>query len=260
MRQRELSKRITGLEDFKLTVASLRRQGARQVQARVHLRTFDVTARVRRLRPQQRRAYLAARVNLWIRALRRRHPGLSLETRNHRFSPDKVRRWSDLPSLLKFRGPAHEVLSLAAELGVSAVRVMRVAGLRSHSPSESPLGWYCVRGLVVIRVENQSSGMQGTEDRFVLARGSSCEDAKRRLRRLWREYANPYLNTDGQMVSWQLEKVTDVYTLNEAELDASGTEVYSKLGNRRMRPECVWHPQRVGQIKKRPQAGKGSPK
>jgi len=82
--------------------------------------------------------------------------------------------------------------------------------------------------------------MQTTEDRFILVRASSAEDAKKRLKRQWRDYANPYLNSKGQMVSWSLEKVTDVYDIGETEINPTGTEVYSKLGKRRMRPEYVW--------------------
>jgi hypothetical protein len=84
--------------------------------------------------------------------------------------------------------------------------------------------------------------MQMTEDRFVLVRASSPEDAKKRLKRQWREHAAPYLNSEGQMVSWSLGKVVDVYEICETEVDPAGTEVYSKLGERRMRPEYVWRP------------------
>ena len=84
--------------------------------------------------------------------------------------------------------------------------------------------------------------MQNTEDRFVLVRAYSFQDAKRRLRQHWREYAAPYLNSEGQMVSWSFDKVTDVYQTGETKIDPAGTEVYSKLGKRRMRPEYVWHP------------------
>jgi hypothetical protein len=84
--------------------------------------------------------------------------------------------------------------------------------------------------------------MQMTEDRFLLVRASSSEDAKKRLRQLWKEYAAPYLNIEGQMVSWSLDKVIDVYETGETEIDPAGTEVYSKLGQRRMRREYVWRP------------------
>jgi hypothetical protein len=38
----------------------------------------------------------------------------------------------------------------------------------------------------------------------------------------------------GQMVSWQLDHVGDVYQTSESEIDLTGTEVYSKLNRRRM--------------------------
>lgn len=84
--------------------------------------------------------------------------------------------------------------------------------------------------------------MQNTEDRFVLVRASSFEEAKKRLRREWRKYATPYLNSNGEMVSWALDKVIDVYDTAAIEINPAGTEVYSKLGHRRMRPGYVWRP------------------
>ena len=92
--------------------------------------------------------------------------------------------------------------------------------------------------------------MQHTEDRFVLVRASSFQDAKRRLRQQWRDYATPYLNSEGQMVSWSLEKVIDVYETGETQIDPAGTEVYSKLGKRRMRPEFVWRPEHKPMVSK----------
>ena len=39
-----------------------------------------------------------------------------------------------------------------------------------------------------------------------------------------------------------LDKVIDVYDTGETETYPAGTEVYSKLGHRRMRPEYVLRP------------------
>lgn len=118
----------------------------------------------------------------------------------------------------------------------------KIAGFRRRSLPKAPLKWYCVRALVIICVERQESGNQLTEDRFVLVRASSFEDAKKRLRSQWREYATPSLNSHGYMVSWQLDKIIDVYATSETEIDSAGFEVYSKLGQRRMRPKYVWRP------------------
>lgn len=147
------------------------------------------------------------------------------------------------PHSLLFHGSAREILALTGAAGVQSIYVTKVGGRRLRRAKPEPrLGWYCVRALVVIRIEGETSGPQGTEDRFVLVRALSPEDANRRLRRQWREYARPYLNSDGRMVSWQFDHIVDVYFIYEKDIDPSGTEVYSKLGHRRMRPQYVWRP------------------
>ena len=185
---------------------------------------------------------MAARADRWANGLRRRHPGLTLEKGNSQSSASGPRRPYEFPRSLSFRGTASELLAIAGSAGVRSVQVVNVAGYHRRRSRNAKLEWYCVRALVVIRVEHERSGLQNTEDRFVLVRASSFEDAKKRLRNEWREYAAPYLNSDGRMVSWSLEKVMNVYRTGEASIDPAGTEVYSKPGARRMRPEYVWCP------------------
>jgi hypothetical protein len=234
--------RVYGLGRFGLGETFLRRLGDRKVLADVHLRTFDVTTAVQRLRPAKRFGYISVRVAQWIRRIYRRYPKISFRAKAG-YSPDRrVRRWSQLPSRLMVRATAREVVSLAKATGVSAVYVTGVAGRRRRRSPKSSLGWYCVRAFVVIRIERAKSGLQSTEDRFILVRAASIEDAKRRLTRQWREYASAYLNPNGQIVSWSVEKVVDVYDTGATEIDPDGTEIYSKLGHRRMRPEYVWRP------------------
>lgn len=232
---------VTGLQNFKLTQASFRRLGNRTVLAYVYLRTYDVTPAIQKLRAAKRFAYMAARVDQWIEKLYRRYPKLSFELKGRKSASSRVRQWSQLPITLMVKATAHDVLSLAAQTGVSSVHVHRVDGMRCEPP-KAQLTWYCVRASVAIRVERATSGLQTTEDRFMLVRAASVEHAKKRLTRQWREYAAPYLNSNGQMVSWSLEKVIDVYDTAETEIDPRGTEVYSKLGRRRLRPEYVWNP------------------
>jgi hypothetical protein len=232
---------VTGLENFKLTEASFRRLSTAKTWADVSLRTYDLTPAVRKLLPAQRHDYLITRVNRWIASLRQNFPKLWLAARHGKLSGD-IRRRSDLPSSLRVSGPPQLILAIAGSRGVRTVHVVRVAGFRRR-PSPTPsLSWYCARALVAIRVERATSGMQNTEDRFVLVRASSFEDAKKLLRRKWREYATPYLNSDGKMVSWSLDKIIDIYDIGEDKIDDAGVEVYSKLGRRRMRPSYVWRP------------------
>jgi hypothetical protein len=232
----------TGLEQFGLNKASFRRLGNRNVRAYVSLRTYDVTPPVKNLPPSKRLAYVAARVGRWIEGLVRLFPGLSFQAQGDKLTSRSVRGWSQLPSSLIVAGPARQVLALADAAGVNSVYVTSVAGRRRRRSRKPSLEWYCVRAFVIIRIERAKTRLQSTEDRFILVRASSFEDAKKRLRQQWREYARPYLNSDGQMVSWLLDRVIDVYQTCETDIDPAGTEVYSKLGQRRVPPGCVWRP------------------
>lgn len=242
MRKNRTTACVRGLERFGLGDASFRRLGNRDVVAYAYLRTYDVTLAVQKLPPLKRQQFMAARANRWIEHVHSRYPSLSFQIQGSRQPARNSQRWSELPTTLKVKGPAHKVLALADSAGVRLIHVTRIAGHRRHRFPKTELEWYCVRAFVVIRVERTKSGLQNTEDRFMLVRASSFEDAKKRLRRQWREYATPYLNSDGQMVSWHLDRVVDVYQTSETEIDPNGTEVYSKLGHRRMRPSYVWRP------------------
>ncbi len=235
-----------GLEGFGLDENSFRVLGDRVVQAYVYLQSYDVTLAVRRLRPSRRFAYLSRRVDRWLKSLYRRHPQLSFEMKAGKLPENGTRPWAELPVTLAVSCSAQEALAIASCAGVQSVYVVRVAGRRRRRSPKPRLEWYCVRALVVILVERAASGLQSIEDRFVLVRALSFEDAKKRLQRQWREYAAPYLNSNGQMVSWQLDHVTDVYQVGETEIDPAGTEVYSKLSSRRMRAEHVWRPEPRG--------------
>jgi hypothetical protein len=243
---RESAKRanaaVTGLTDFGLTHASLLRLGNRKVEAYVNLKTYALTAAVRRLPPSRRFVYMASRAQRWIQTLDRLHPELSFRLLHGKLPGRRARSWSELPSTLMVHGPASKVLRLADGPGISSVHLTKVAGRKRLSSSKRSLTWYCVRALVAICVERVGFGMQTTEDRFVLVRALSFENAKNRLKQRWREYARPYLNSDGRMVSWILDKVVDVYDTSETDISAAGTEVYSKLGHRRMRRKYVWRP------------------
>lgn len=233
---------VTGLGDFNLTETSFRRLGSREVRAWVYLRTYDVTPGVKRLPVNHRFAYQDARVKRWIRSLQSRFPGIALLPKDRDFLSGTVIRWTRLPYSLLFRGAARALSTFGGAPGVRSVHITRVSGLRRKHVHASVLAWYCVRALMIIRVEGATSGLQNTEDRFLLLHASSFTDAKNRLKRQWKDYASPYLNSNGQMVSWSLDKVIDVYETGETELDPAGTEVYSKLGKRRMRSEYVWRP------------------
>ena len=242
MKDNATSVRLTGLERFGLDEAAFRRLRNRNVVGYAHLRTYDVTPAVQRLPRLKRQPYMAARVDRWIENIQSHYPDLSFQIKGGKAPAATARTWSQLPTTLRVRGTARKILDLAREAGVRLIYVTQIAGHRRLRLPKAQSEWYCVRAFVVIRVERAESGLQNTEDRFMLVRASSFEDAKKRLRKQWREYATPYLNSEGRMVSWHLDRIVDVYQTSETDIDPYGTEVYSKLGHRRMRPKYVWRP------------------
>jgi hypothetical protein len=233
---------ITGLDLFGLNEGAFKRLGNRTVLVYAYLRTYDVTMAVRSLQPSKRFAYMTVRVGRWIDGLRRVYPKLSFRVHGGELSATHPLRWSQLPTTLSVRGSAREVSKLAGATAIRSMHLDKVTGRRRRRAQKSLPEWYCVRAFVVIRVERATSGLQNTEDRFILVRADSFEDAKKRIKRQWQQYATPYLNSEGRMVSWQLDRIVDVYQTSETDIAATGTEVYSRLGHRRMRPKYVWRP------------------
>jgi Domain of unknown function (DUF4288) len=233
---------ITGLERFGLTSGRLAQLGACSARVDVHLRTYEITSAVAALEPAKRQQYLLERADRWLRQLRRWCDGRAVEIRS-----DHV-----VPSSLTLRVPAGAIGELARQPAVRSVHVAQVAGRRPRRAPPAAAEWHCVRARVAIQIEGAVHGMQTVEDRFVLVRARSPQDAIRRLRREWREYARPYLNRAGKLVRWHCEAILDVQPTGEVDLNPNGTEIYSKLSGRRMRPEQAWQPRSSG---RRPPAG-----
>ena len=226
---------IAGLEAFGLTRNGLARLGRRTCVVEISLRTYEVTPAVRRRVPAERHGYLGRRVDRWIQSLRHTYPNLHFRVSQGAPLAASAPSWSSFPRKLTVSVPARDVLKLAAAAGVGHVWLSKIAGCRRRAAPRQPLEWFCVHGLVAIQVEGQTAGMQTVEDRFVLVRAASFEDASRRLRREWRAYAEPYVNPEGELVSWRLERIVDVYSTGETQVRPDGFEVYSRLRQRRIR-------------------------
>ena len=109
---------------------------------------------------------------------------------------------------------------------------------KSEQATNEPDKFYCVRMTVVIEVEGLSTKKQSIEERFVLIKASSFEDAYQKLESQKDDYADPYLNSSGRWVRWRIESFDDCYETeirNNSDLErAEGVEVYSKLKTRKI--------------------------
>ena len=78
----------------------------------------------------------------------------------------------------------------------------------------------------------------------MLVKALDEEDARHKLLPGFKSYAEPYLNSAGLLVRWQFEKFLDVYSTDVPSLQAflhdEGVEVFSELGNRKLKPGFEW--------------------
>ncbi len=221
---------LSGLDSYRLTLADLRRLGDRPIEVSFTLLPPDY-APLFPLAPAERNAWLRDHLGRQLERVRARWPGGKIVPRLEDHLPwtsDAVLAARDLPRVLRLP----ELLS---------VSVSRIPGLR-RKPERRSLAFFAVRARIVIEVEGQTRGSQEVDDRIVLVRAFSAEDAERRVVPRLAAEAEPYLNADGEMVRWRLEEIVDVHQLFADAIDPRGTEVYSHIVQRRMKPELEWHP------------------
>ncbi len=97
---------------------------------------------------------------------------------------------------------------------------------------------------VAIEIEGLEKGMQTFEERFVIVKAKSQDDAYQKMENQKKSYVKPYLNSDGRQVRWRIESFDDCYETGVDKLsefnNPEGVEVYSKLKSRKLTPERIW--------------------
>ena len=227
-----MTRRIFYLDQFGLSLSALRALGKTQVTISVQQRGPDIGV-LRPHAPARRARMMREHLHLGLSRIRDAWRGGEVTLRGD------VR----LPWTIDGRTTARNAWAIAGLEGVDFIFLHAVDGFR-RKRQKPKLGLYTVWGLVAVEVEGQTSGYQEVEDRLVLVRASSEEDACARLEQNWEAYAAPGMNRDGEFFRWKLEKIVDVYELMDHEINLNGTEVYSRLRRRRVRPGDAWSPQR----------------
>lgn len=107
-----------------------------------------------------------------------------------------------------------------------------------------PLSFFCVKMTVAVEVEGVKKGNQTVEERFVLVKANSFDDAYKRVEKQKKNYSEPYLNPYGQFVRWRVESLDDCYATDINSMtdlnNPEGVEVYSILKTRRLTEKRSW--------------------
>jgi hypothetical protein len=129
-------------------------------------------------------------------------------------------------------------ISAIAQLAVVAsIQVEKTNGkrIKRRTTVRAKKQYYCVKMTVAIQTEGRVKGMQGVEERYVLFKAYTENEAIAEAKKAALSYEKPYLNSSGELVRWQVESFDDVYEVvpnNQQNLD--GAEVFSILKNRKL--------------------------
>lgn len=101
--------------------------------------------------------------------------------------------------------------------------------------------YYCVKMTVAIQIEGRAKGMQGFEERYILFKASSEDEAVAKAEEAALSYEKAYLNSAGELVRWKVESFGDVYeVVPDNQWNLNGAEVFSIMRNRKLTPERAW--------------------
>lgn len=107
-------------------------------------------------------------------------------------------------------------------------------------------GFFCVKVTIAIQIEKAKKGMQTWEERYILIKAKSFDDAFNKVEKNAKNYTSgPYINPYGQLVRWKIESYDDCYhtsIYNPKQLnDEEGVEVFSTLKLRKMTKDRYWN-------------------
>jgi len=223
---------VVGLDDYEITIDELKALSPKKITYRFFFKSVKIKPLIP-LEPHERSAAIAEYLKKSVISAKKR---FNFDT----FKPNGSKK----PWAVDAVSDTKTFLALIKSRNIESVFVKEIGGLRKcRKPGTKP-SLYSVRAKVAIQVEGQTSGLQTVEDRIITVMAKSFDDAEKKLTKEWKDYAEPYLNTSGELVRWHLEEVVDVYDVSEDEIDPDGTEVYSSFSKRRMKPEYEWHPNR----------------
>jgi hypothetical protein len=126
---------------------------------------------------------------------------------------------------------------------VGSIFIQKIDGAKKKRKRKQPV-FYCVKMTVIAQIEGIDNGLQTVEDRFVIIRAKSHEDAYDKLEKQKDEYESGYLNSDGRFVRWRIESFDDCYQTDIKSFkdlnNPEGSEVYSKFRSRRLTDDRAW--------------------
>jgi hypothetical protein len=231
----KLKPQLYGLEEFDLDIEKLTGLGALPVTVWIHFKHLN-ESKLFPLSPSERKEGIEAWYRKVYIEVTRNLTAQKIELLKTASKKESPRGITAIVEAKKF----HSLLKVH---NIASVVVEKIAGYKRKKPVRVEVDeWFAVQARFAIQIEGQTRGIQTYEDRITLVKATSADKAEKKLLREFKEQGRPYLNSDGYRVRWAFEKVLDTYRLFDDEILAEGTEVFSVMKDRRMKPEYEWHP------------------
>ena len=131
----------------------------------------------------------------------------------------------------------NDIKKLANLPFVEYIFINAVRGAKRTVTKPSP-SFFCVKMTVAVQIEAVKNGLQTYEEKYVLIKAKSSEEAYKKIERHTKKYEKPYLNSQGQLVRWKMESLDDCYATDIVNCDdlndPEGAEVFSVLKRRKL--------------------------
>jgi hypothetical protein len=149
------------------------------------------------------------------------------------------------PSGLEIICSKTEILKYNKDKRIENISIL-VSDDKTDFDFESIELYYAVVARFAIQIENRTKGLQDYEDRILMIKAKSGEEAERKLKKGFKSYEKPYLNPLGELVRWKFEEFIDWYETSYDSLedmlndDKEGIEIFSRLKSRRLNKDRAW--------------------
>lgn len=161
------------------------------------------------------------------------------------FDQFKVTGTKKSPRVLKTKVKFSALRKLSKLDYISLISVGSVDHAIKIEVHQAPVDkYFCVKMTAVIEIEGVSSKRQSIEQRFVIIRAKTSDEAYEKLEAQRDDYTHTYLNSDGRLVRWRIDSFDNCYETDIKKPkdidDPEGIEVYSKLKSRKVKTPVVW--------------------